>query len=210
MTGLALGSVKPYAFDCYLGLFGKSVLEESNTDSDPLIIAGVFAIILVGVLSTQLASSVYEELVAEQNRGVDTVEEGSIQEDIFNFVGGLIGISGPKTNLSQTGSSSDLANAWQRVSQVVDDEILCVGAEVKSRCEIEPNVVGWDGKLLYSGLLLNNSDAETYPGRRNLQSYEDGEDVETKSGLLYIFESLVFSIVVISKMATVNYERTVS
>ena len=57
-----LGSVKPYAFDAYLGVLAKTVVDESASGaarsslSDPLLI-GVFAIFLgAGALASELAT----------------------------------------------------------------------------------------------------------------------------------------------------------
>lgn len=205
--GLSLGSIKPYAFDCYLGLLSKSVIDDNSTDSDPFILAGVTAIILVGILSSQLASSIYEELISDENKdkegGQD--DESNIQDDIFKFFGGLVGMETKPTK-----SSGDFSVALDRISRVVDDEILSIHQELSRGQEIQDNAVSWDGKLLYTGILSVSNSTDSimnyiYPGTRKLQEFEDGADFATNKPLLYVFESLLFSFVLLAKLSSAAF-----
>ena len=66
VPAMFLGSIKPYAFDSYLGVVGKSVVDEVASGgetasglSDPVLI-GIFAAFLaVGAISSELAGQVY-------------------------------------------------------------------------------------------------------------------------------------------------------
>lgn len=62
-----MGSIKPYAFDCYLGILGQSVINsQDDSSSDPVILAAVALALTIGVLSSQLATNVYNEMRAEE------------------------------------------------------------------------------------------------------------------------------------------------
>ncbi|CAM9660174.1 unnamed protein product [Chrysoparadoxa australica] len=66
VAGTFLGSLKPYAVDSYLGVFGKSIVDGSGGDSqDALLLAGFGIVILVGAFASQLAGSTYDQLKAE-------------------------------------------------------------------------------------------------------------------------------------------------
>ena len=81
-----LGSLKPYAFDAYLGVVGKSVVDDvasnapTSSLSDPVLV-GVFAAFLaVGALSSELATEAWREIEAESL--ADEAERGADEEDV--------------------------------------------------------------------------------------------------------------------------------
>ena len=66
-----LGSLKPYAFDAYLGVVGKTVVDDvasgapTSQLSDPVLV-GVFAAFLaIGALSSELATEAWRDIEAE-------------------------------------------------------------------------------------------------------------------------------------------------
>ena len=217
-AGLSLGSIKPYLFDCYLGIFGQSVINNDNNDSDPLIIAAVVAILTIGVLSTQLATNFYNELlqtdgeVIEENKD----DDGTIANDIYNIFAGIFGFQ-ERDALGENDDGNilnslrlDLKEAYTRVNTVVEDEIIVVGKEIEMNREIPANEVDWNGKLLRVGALAPEvtykemSDAQDqelyiYPGDRNLRKYEDGSR-DDSALFVYLFESLIFSFILLSKV----------
>lgn len=78
VPAMFLGSIKPYAFDAYLGVVGKQVVDDiaggapsSASLSDPVII-GVFAVFLaIGALSSELAGQTWREIEEASDRDVD-------------------------------------------------------------------------------------------------------------------------------------------
>jgi hypothetical protein len=205
-----------------LGLFGKSVLDETTVDvsgrgslGDPVLFAGVAALILVGVLSSQLASSYYNEIVQSEKSSKDDsgeVEDGSIQDDIYNLFCRTFGLQlKQKINSEEAEKPNDdnvFEQAWHRVALVVDDEIKSVRSEIIAGQEVPSKAVSWDGKVLYTGVLSDfiptSSMYPVYPGNRTVHTFEGGEDSSSITALLYTCESLLFSFVLFSKILNLN------
>ena len=116
ITGLSLGSVKPYAFDCYLGLVTKSIIDQDATQNEPLVFIAFSAIVLVGILSTQLATKFYEELMqSEENTDSSLKEEETVQDDINRFISRVFGIKSDSSNENQSflyGLKFQFNEAW--------------------------------------------------------------------------------------------------
>jgi uncharacterized membrane protein YdjX (TVP38/TMEM64 family) len=221
--GLSLGSVKPYAFDCYLGLFGQGVLNNDSSQSDPLILVALIAVVGVGLLATQLASSFYAEIGGVEP---EAPEEGSISDDIYNTLARFLGWQ-ERTSTSEEsdptrglfgGARRDFSLAWERVSAVVDDEVSVVSQEIRTGAEVSANEVDWSGKLLYRGVLDDQRNdigtldgdgqqqrSSRYPGFRKLAAYEEG-DLDGVDNVLSLlsFESLVFSLVVFRRLVSLE------
>ena len=69
LMGITLGSIKPYLLDCYLGLFGKSILDNPGTGfsstEDYVLLGIVTLVIIVGTFAAQLATSTWKEIQNE-------------------------------------------------------------------------------------------------------------------------------------------------
>ena len=67
-AGISLGSIKPYLLDSYLGLFGKSLIDDPSGGgmySDVVLFAFISVLILVGTFATEVATSTWEEIQTE-------------------------------------------------------------------------------------------------------------------------------------------------
>ena len=68
LAGISLGSIKPYLLDSYLGLFGKSLIDDPSGGgmySDVVLFAFISVLILVGTFATEVATSTWEEIQTE-------------------------------------------------------------------------------------------------------------------------------------------------
>jgi hypothetical protein len=65
-AGTFLGSIKPYLLDSYLGVFGKSVIDDSADGSSDAVLLATFAIVvLIGTLASQIAGRTWDEINSE-------------------------------------------------------------------------------------------------------------------------------------------------
>ena len=74
LLGITLGSIKPYLLDCYLGLFGKSILDTPPSDnnsglissSGDYVLLGIVAlVIIVGTFAGQIVTNTWKEIQSE-------------------------------------------------------------------------------------------------------------------------------------------------
>jgi len=103
LAGITLGSIKPYFLDCYLGLFGKSVIDEairSRQVIDPLssevdvsqndiVLLSVVALVLVvGSFATQVAANTWTEIKTEMDtlRAASQLSSAVVDEDISKSI----------------------------------------------------------------------------------------------------------------------------
>ncbi|KAH8064248.1 hypothetical protein JL721_8393 [Aureococcus anophagefferens] len=85
-----LGSLKPYAFDAYLGVVGKTVVDDvasgapTSQLSDPVLV-GVFAAFLaIGALSSELATEAWRDIEAESLAEEEKRSAGGgVREDAY-------------------------------------------------------------------------------------------------------------------------------
>ncbi|KAH8063430.1 hypothetical protein JL722_2600 [Aureococcus anophagefferens] len=84
-----LGSLKPYAFDAYLGVVGKTVVDgvasgrPASQLSDPVLV-GVFAAFLaIGALSSELATEAWRDIEAESLAEEEKRRRGRRREDAY-------------------------------------------------------------------------------------------------------------------------------
>merc|ERR1711871_606818 len=98
LLGTALGSIKPYALDSYLGMLVMGTLtgtDLENGASDTILLAVIGAVLLVGSLATQVATTAWEEMqreLAEEEvasasvvsvlGSSNTAEEGEEEDDL--------------------------------------------------------------------------------------------------------------------------------
>eukprot|EP01038_Epipyxis_sp_PR26KG_P015157 gene15157-20417_t len=75
ISGISLASIKPYLLDCYIGIIGReTILSKSEIISPPstvplngdvLLVGGILLLVLVGTISTQIASTLWKEIQTE-------------------------------------------------------------------------------------------------------------------------------------------------
>lgn len=84
-----LGSLKPYAFDAYLGLVAKDLVDSAaaNGANDDLPVVLVFgAFLFVGTLASQLATQTWEEIERAQGKDVAPPDD-DLSEDWADVLG---------------------------------------------------------------------------------------------------------------------------
>lgn len=126
-SGISLASLKPYFLDSYLGVFGKSVIDGDDSQSDLVLGVVLFVVILVGSFATQIVSSTFDEIQKEakllegQTDGNGTEISGGgvwdlgfTLEDVPSFARGIAG---------------DLLSAKTRIEDVIKDEWRSVQLE---------------------------------------------------------------------------------
>lgn len=121
--GLSLGSIKPYFLDSYLGIFGKSIIDNDNSQNDFILVAVVGVVILVGSLAANLASQTWEEIQKEVG-GEEKLKEERGNEDMPSDWQKMTGIKDSDLPAPLLGFKKDLDAAWSRVNDVMEDEVL--------------------------------------------------------------------------------------
>eukprot|EP00903_Cladosiphon_okamuranus_P017290 g15932.t1 len=75
LSGMFVGSIKPYLLDSYLGVFGKQMVDgEGGLGGDLALVGTFFVVVLVGTFASQVASRTWEELNAEAKKSVPAGE----------------------------------------------------------------------------------------------------------------------------------------
>lgn len=191
LLGVSLGSIKPYLLDSYLGIFGKSILDNDDSQNDWILVAVFGLVILVGTLAADVASKMWEEIQAESNS--DT-EGGNTKSSSMQEAWGIRDEDIPSFLL---GFKEDLSAAWSRVSSVVQDEWAAINAEEQLGFDVS-DTVDWNGRVSANKVKWIRdtaaplADAYEYPGVRNISAFETAKpSVENLKE--YTYESIVFS-----------------
>jgi hypothetical protein len=104
LLGITLGSIKPYLLDCYLGLFGKSILDTPPSDNnngfisssgDYVLLGIVTLVIIVGTFAGQIVTNTWKEIQSEikliasnDDNGIDSSSSRSGNEmGFFELLG---------------------------------------------------------------------------------------------------------------------------
>ena len=140
VAGMALGSIKPYALDCYLGSLISSALLSTNKDSTSTtdlsaissmessneVLGGVvlISILVIGTLATQLFTDTYQEINAE----LQLLDKENSQDDEKNGSGiwrllRSVGIEQKSLPTNLQSFIKELDEAWVRVDDVLTDEV---------------------------------------------------------------------------------------
>jgi SNARE associated Golgi protein len=139
IMGISLGSIKPYLLDSYLGLFGKSLIDDPNGGgvySDVALLAFITVIILVGTFATEVAASTWEEIKKEtaENDAQLALQESSSSE-VLSDASKALSSSGFLRMMGVTaedveklpgwlkGLVGDVFSAQNRVEAVIVDEV---------------------------------------------------------------------------------------
>lgn len=177
VLGTSLGSVKPMAFDAYLGLFGKSVIDQQGGANDAVLFSVIAVVILAGTFATQFVSNTITEI---QN---ESAQEGTAAGSTEFF-----GLSDEAVPAMLLPLKRDLKAAWDRIGEVVEDETQASRLDMTEDTVVDP--VDWNGDVL-----LPNA----YPGpHRQPREFElcepDASNVKE-----YSLESMLFSFALIGK-----------
>lgn len=122
VSGVFLGSLKPYLLDSYLGYFGKEVLQGSSDNTAGLqdfVLLGVLGVsVLIGVFASQLASETWDSVLQEiEDEKKQNVEEGEEEPD--DVTREMFGIQLPEW---MVGFQYAMKDADQRVNELVEIE----------------------------------------------------------------------------------------
>lgn len=146
MAGMALGSIKPYALDCYLGSLISSTLLQASTVNgvaqtvDVSNLTGaesnggflstivLVTILIVGTLSTQLFSDTYQEISTELQaltNSVDPSGDGasSKKDTGLKLVLKSLGVTVASLPKTVQNVLQDVEDSWERVHVVIEDEV---------------------------------------------------------------------------------------
>jgi uncharacterized membrane protein YdjX (TVP38/TMEM64 family) len=165
-AGISLGSIKPYLLDSYLGLFGKSLIDEKDLASaggeygDMALLGFISVVILVGAFATEVAASTWEEIQKENDLdmlnnpssdqmvidgiAIEGMKAGSEVEmklansQVFRMLGVTAGDLGKLPGWLRR-SIDDVFSAQNRVDTVIADEILAVTYELEKGIDLS-----WD------------------------------------------------------------------
>jgi len=166
VAGISLGSIKPYLLDSYLGLFGKSLIDDPTGGgpySDVVLFAFISVLIVVGTFATEVATSTWEEIQAENEEeerkkqaeldakwsavGMAPPEkvpgrsdvQGALADSAFFRMMGISAADVDKAPGWAKGIMNDVFAAQSRVEMVIEDELAAVQHELLEGIE-----VGWD------------------------------------------------------------------
>jgi uncharacterized membrane protein YdjX (TVP38/TMEM64 family) len=203
LLGTALGSIKPYALDSYLGMLVMGTLtgtDLENGASDTILLAVIGAVLLVGSLATQVATTAWEEMqreLAEEEvasasmvsvlGSSNTAEEGE-EEDDLDFID-LVPL--PQGVIKWCKRSykwlvdEQIGTVWSRIEDVMVDEKNAILKEIEA---------GKGREVPYFGSKEEDTKLYRYPGSRKIRPYELAQLSDENVGI-YTFESLLFSFV---------------
>jgi uncharacterized membrane protein YdjX (TVP38/TMEM64 family) len=190
LAGTAIGSIKPYALDSYLGLVAKDLIDgtQSAISSDTFLIAFVGAIAVVGSFATQVASTTWEEIKESSQQESDAEEEEGgkdegMEEDFIDLLPLPTAFISLVKNVYGVGER-EFGAAWVRLEEVVRDELEAVEVEVANN--ENQQLPGYFTKEKKYGL-----DLFDYPGVREIKAHE----TEPSTVKDYTLDSCLFSLV---------------
>lgn len=187
ISGSALGSIKPMAFDSYLGLFGKSILDKDTESNDYVLLFAIFAVLLAGTFATQIVSSTLEEIKRET-----AFESGARNSSVTtNPITRLLNFFELQKKLPPVIDvvTTDLEKAWDRLDTVLGDEYNVTLSETSKDVD---SIVDWSGNV-------NTLNPLDYPGNRTIYSWEmvspTSDNIKE-----YAYESILFSFVLLGRI----------
>ena len=120
VTGIFLGSLKPYFLDSYLGYYGEQLIVGGDSGND-FVIVGVLAVTtLVGVFASQIATTMWTNVMEEMENNAEEESDGDEEEEEDIFVGlkvKLLEVGFIRNIATKIGAASD------RLMSVVEEEI---------------------------------------------------------------------------------------
>jgi hypothetical protein len=192
LLGITLGSIKPYLFDCYLGLFGKSVLDrEGSSEQDVVLAIFVGVILLVGTYASQVATNAWAEIQKEA-----AIEPEELQSGNSTSLWSIIGVDDSVVPKFVLDFQSELSEASDRVQRVIASEAEAVEFELRNGIDI-----GWDINNIQRNATAASAalDRYSYPGERNIYEFESLALDET-TVVKYTYESILFSFILFGEL----------
>lgn len=125
LLGITAGSIKPYLLDSYLGIFGKSILDDpqglnSAFGAKDIALLGVVALlILIGTFATQIATNTWNEIQSEM-KSISGEDDKNNPNDVDWFQ--MFGVSPEDLPVWVNGLKKDSDAAWNRLESVMLDE----------------------------------------------------------------------------------------
>ena len=186
LLGLSLGSIKPYFLDSYLGIFGKSIIDNDDSQNDWVLVAVLGIVILVGTLAADVASRTWDEIQREVGEG-----KVSSNTDQTSDLQRMLGVKDSDLPEFLLKGKQALEAAWARVGGVVQDEWRAINEEERLGVDIG-DAVSWDGSIRQDKIVRKEDTQYWYPGVRSIRTFEQTKpDAQNLSE--YTLESLVFS-----------------
>ena len=190
LLGISLGSIKPYFLDSYLGIFGKSIIDNDSSQNDWVLVAVLGIVILVGTLAADVASRTWDEI----QREVDESNDPSVNEQSSDLQR-MLGVKDSDLPDFMLKAKRALEAAWTRVGGVVQDEWRSINEEDRIGIDIS-EVVSWDGNIRQEKIKKTSEMDYWYTGVRRISTFEQTKpDSQNLSD--YTLESLVFSFALI-------------
>jgi len=128
-----LGSLKPYLLDSYLGVFSKQIIDGASLDSsrDLILLAGLGALVLVGVFATELANDswdlVQKEVALDAERRKEEELNGTIvSSDEDQSKAGMVGplnttaLAASAAELVPQSARDDFSDVWRELNAFCD------------------------------------------------------------------------------------------
>ncbi len=223
VLGTALGSIKPYALDSYLGLVVMGTIQGTEMGDggagDVVLLAVLGVVLLVGSLATQVATQAWEETQAEltaedeaaakivaQEMGSgkeqletrQSAEDGAEDEEDLDFID-LVPLPEPVIK-GVKGTyrwvvDERIGSVWRRLEDVMMDEVGVVSKEVSLGVEV-PGIPSSSSSSSSSPSAPAQITAYPYPGTRQIRHYEL-TPLDGASFVQYTVESVMFTFVLL-------------
>eukprot|EP00638_Chattonella_subsalsa_P001876 CAMPEP_0117751436 /NCGR_PEP_ID=MMETSP0947-20121206/10971_1 /TAXON_ID=44440 /ORGANISM="Chattonella subsalsa, Strain CCMP2191" /LENGTH=489 /DNA_ID=CAMNT_0005569811 /DNA_START=201 /DNA_END=1666 /DNA_ORIENTATION=+ len=139
LVGMFLGSFKPYFIDAYLGVFGKSIIDNTGDSSNDYLVILAFSVtILVGTLATQVATRTWDEIQSEA--ALEASEKNSETGELtWQQLWGI------ETNEESLPSwyrdlSGNYKAAQKRIEYIIEEEWEMVSEEVRNSLNKQQNI----------------------------------------------------------------------
>lgn len=195
ISGISLASIKPMLLDSYLGIFGKSIIDADNSQSDVVFIAVIVAIFAAGTFGTQVAASTLEDIKKEANELTETIDKNAMKQKPFYSTMQMIGLTDDNIPKFLIGIKTGLENALYRINTVIDDEWVNVTDEENSGVDVD-SLIDWNGMRKQP---LDSIDPNLYPGKRILNDFET-KKLNDNNFMDYTYESMVFSFALLAAL----------
>ena len=194
VSGISLASIKPMLLDSYLGIFGKSIIDADNSQSDIVFIAVIVAIFAAGTFGTQVAASTLEDIKKEASVLSENFDQIQMKQKPFYSTMQMIGIKDDDIPKFLVGIKNGLENALYRINTIIDDEWVNVIEEETAGVDVD-SLIDWNGNMKQPLSI----DPNIYPGKRNINDFESVK-IDDKNFWDYTYESMEFSFAVLAAL----------
>lgn len=124
VSATALGSLKPYLLDSYVGVLSKQLLDgDLDSSKDTIVVVGLGILVLVGVFATQVANDTFEivqEEVAKDEK--KKKEQATEQEVVPEASGPLTGVKKWASGLVPEDIRTENAEVWRTLEKFLEDQ----------------------------------------------------------------------------------------